>query len=352
MPPRISLFTARSVPFRTKPSIPQKRFAPSLVSQRKASDDASTKTTPVDPNVQTPEMESNMHVTEEQAAMDKIQGNTPPDIEQGTPVQEILQRDKDAQDKAPKVLKQDIKNNQSTGTPSGTRSFSTSARRPAEVASEMVSFEDTRVMGLEYPDAGFGHKFALPDISSWQKSDNMKKRYDPVVQQVTRSLMRHGKLSKAQTNMAIILNTLRTAPVPGGDASAADRTLLSDVPRDALPLEPVKYLTAVVDSVAPLVKIRQQKGVLGGGQSMPIPVPLSMRQRRRTAIQWILMAAENRRELALAERVAKEIINVAEGRSGAWERRQRVHKMAISARANIRAGIGGGNVRVKQIRGK
>jgi len=63
----------------------------------------------------------------------------------------------------------------------------------------MVRFEDTRVMGLEYPDAGFGHKFALPDIASWQKSDNMKKRYDPVVQQVTRSLMRHGKLSKAQT---------------------------------------------------------------------------------------------------------------------------------------------------------
>lgn len=152
--------------------------------------------------------------------------------------------------------------------------------------------------------------------------------------------------------MAIILNTLRTAPVPAGDASAMDRALLSDVPRDALPLEPVKYLTAVVDSVAPLVKIRQQKGVLGGGQSMPIPVPLTQRQRRRTAIQWILAAAENRRELALADRVAKEIINVAEGRSGAWERRQRVHKLAISARANVKAAFGGGNVRVKTIRGK
>ena len=29
------------------------------------------------------------HVTEEQAAMDKSMGNTPPDIEQGTPVQEV-----------------------------------------------------------------------------------------------------------------------------------------------------------------------------------------------------------------------------------------------------------------------
>lgn len=112
--------------------------------------------------------------------------------------EQILQRDKDAQEKAPEVLKQDLKSKTSTGTPSGTRSFSTSARRPAEMA-EMVRFEDTRVTGLEYPDAGFGHKFALPNIAGFQKPDNMKKRYDPVVQQVTRSLMRDGKLSKAQT---------------------------------------------------------------------------------------------------------------------------------------------------------
>lgn len=29
------------------------------------------------------------HVTEEQAALDKATGGTPPDIEQGTPVQEV-----------------------------------------------------------------------------------------------------------------------------------------------------------------------------------------------------------------------------------------------------------------------
>lgn len=29
------------------------------------------------------------HVSEEQAALDKSMGNTPPDIDQGTPVQEV-----------------------------------------------------------------------------------------------------------------------------------------------------------------------------------------------------------------------------------------------------------------------
>lgn len=151
--------------------------------------------------------------------------------------------------------------------------------------------------------------------------------------------------------MASILDSLRTAPAPTSNAAVTDRGLLTDLPRESLPLEPVQYLTALIDSVAPLVKIRQQRGIMGGGASMPIPIPLGKRQRRRTAIQWILAAAENRREPKLADRVAKELISIAEGRSSSWERRQRVHKLAISARANVKSGLGG-NVKIKKIRGR
>ncbi|EXJ89075.1 hypothetical protein A1O3_02139 [Capronia epimyces CBS 606.96] len=359
MPPRIALTTARSLAFRPKSTIPQKRFAPTLLAHpvRAASDDATKKpaTTPTSPDIKGPNMDPLPHVTEEQAALDKTMGKTPPDLEQGTPVQEILERDKDAQEKAPEVLKQSINSKSNTGSsinststsntgsgsstsPSGSRSFSTTTRRNAETA-ELVRFQDTRAVGLEYPDAGFGHKFPLPDISKFPKTNNLKKRYDEVVDQVTRSLMRHGKLSLAQKNMDEILDNLRKAPVPS--ASAGGHTLITNLPYEALPLSPIQYLTAIIDSVAPLVKIRQQKGILGGGASMPVPVPLQRRQRRRAAIQWILAGAENRRETKLAERVSKELIAIAEGRGSAWERRQRVHKMAMSARANVKAALSG-----------
>lgn len=133
-----------------------------------------------------------------------------------------------------------------------------------------------------------------------------------------------------------ILDILRTAPKPQGSALAGDRSLATALPHEALPLSPVQYITTAIDSVAPLLKIRQQKGVLGGGASLPVPVPLNMKQRRRTAIKWILASADNRKETKLAERVAKELINVAEGRSGAWDRRILVHKLGIAARANAR----------------
>lgn len=78
----------------------------------------------------------------------------------------------------------------------------------------------------------------------------------------------------------------------------------------------------------------------GGGASTPIPVPLGVRQRRRQAIQWILTAADGRRETRLADRVAKELVRVAEGQSGVWDKRAMVHRMGISARSNVRSGMG------------
>jgi hypothetical protein len=50
---------------------------------------------------------------------------------------------------------------------------------------------------LEYSNGGLGHKFGLPDLPL-PRTEHFKRRYDPVVEQLTKGLMRHGKLSVAQ----------------------------------------------------------------------------------------------------------------------------------------------------------
>lgn len=138
--------------------------------------------------------------------------------------------------------------------------------------------------------------------------------------------------------MALILQQLRTAPIP---TINPQRPLLPGAPPPShLPLNPILYLTLAIDSVAPLMRIRSQKGAAGGGVALQIPVPLGQRQRRRIAIQWILGAASKRRtnvsgKTAYAQRVASEMIAVVEGRSAVWDRRNAVHKLGISCRANI-----------------
>ena len=74
--------------------------------------------------------------------------------------------------------------------------------------------------------------------------------------------------------------------------------------------------------------------------ALQIPVPLGLRQRRRQAFMWILDAASKRRSNGsgkdmFALRVAQELIAVVEGRSGVWDRRGAVHRLATAARANL-----------------
>jgi small subunit ribosomal protein S7 len=138
--------------------------------------------------------------------------------------------------------------------------------------------------------------------------------------------------------MAFILNHLRTAPPPTLNPA---RPLIPGAPPPShLPLNPVLYLTVAIDSVAPLLRIRSQKGAAGGGASLQIPIPLGIRQRRRQAVQWILAAANRKKSRGsgrglFARRFAEELISVVEGKSSAWERRGLVHKSGTSARMNL-----------------
>lgn len=136
----------------------------------------------------------------------------------------------------------------------------------------------------------------------------------------------------------MILNHLRTANPPSVNPT---RPLIPGAPPPShLPLNPILYLTLAIDSVAPLLRIRSQKGAAGGGVALQIPVPLGLRQRRRQAVLWILDAASKRRNRGsgrggFAQKVAEELISVVEGNSGVWDRRGGVHKLGVGARSNL-----------------
>ncbi|KAJ9151131.1 hypothetical protein NKR23_g3157 [Pleurostoma richardsiae] len=192
--------------------------------------------------------------------------------------------------------------------------------------------------GLDPFDVNFaGHKFGIPSYQGNAQFSH-KNRYDPVVKQITNLLMREGKLSKAQRDMAMILNYLRSAPAPKVSPS---RPLIPGAPPPShLPLDPVLYLTLAVDSVAPLVRIRNFAGLAGGGAALPVPVPLMQRQRRRMAWMWIMEVVNKKPSKGsgrtmLAHRIAEEIVAVVEGRSSVWDKRQILHKQGTAARANV-----------------
>ncbi|KAK5652756.1 hypothetical protein OQA88_9609 [Cercophora sp. LCS_1] len=182
-----------------------------------------------------------------------------------------------------------------------------------------------------------GHKFGVP-MRATTADVNFKTRYNSVVDQFTKCMMWDGKLAKAQRDMAIILNYIRSSPPPKLNPA---RPLMPGAPTPAeLAMDPVLYLTFAVDSVAPLIKMRGFPGLAGGGKSLEVPVPMAQRQRRRAAIGWILdvvakKPSKGSGRTMFPHRVAEEIVAVMEGRSSVWDKRQQIHKQGTANRANM-----------------
>jgi small subunit ribosomal protein S7 len=269
---------------------------------------------------------------------------------------QILEREKKTAEQAPQVMQESMKNGQGAANakPSGSRTFSTYARRQQGDLSQSVSVFDASMIPSEEQRATFaadttvptlGHKFPLPDRPLGPNENHQDKyRYDSIVNQVTNLIMQDGKKAAAQRNMAHILTVLRTAPPP---TYSATRSLLPGAPPAShLPLNPVLYLTLAIDSIAPLLRLRSQRGAAGGGVALQIPVPLGLRQRRRQAMEWILDVVSKKKSRSsgrntFSQRLAEEFISVVEGKSGVWTRRDAVHKLGTTARSNLTFGKGG-----------
>ncbi|KAI0898969.1 ribosomal protein S7 [Annulohypoxylon nitens] len=181
-----------------------------------------------------------------------------------------------------------------------------------------------------------GLLFDMPDKVG--QNEQLQGRYDPVVDQITKILMRDGKLSKAQRHMSLILNYLRTTPAP--TISPLRPLLPGSPPASQLPLNPLLYLTLAIDSIAPLIRIMNIKGAAGGGHALEVPEPMSSRKRRRLAIMWILEAVKKKRGAGsgrkqFSVRFAQEIVAVVEGRSGVWQKRDQLHRLGTASRANL-----------------
>jgi small subunit ribosomal protein S7 len=207
------------------------------------------------------------------------------------------------------------------------------------IADEQNSLESLNALQTTQ-GSGEGHKFPLPELPL---PPNLikKTRYDPVVEQLTNLMMKDGNKATAQRYMAFILQTLRTSPPPR--INPARPLLPGAPPAGHLPLNPILYLTLAIDSIAPLLRIRIQKGGAGGGASLQIPVPLSLRQRRRTAFMWVLDVCSKRKSRGsgknmFPQKVADEIVAIVQGTSSLWERKNAVHKLAVTARAAVNFG--------------
>lgn len=94
--------------------------------------------------------------------------------------------------------------------------------------------------------------------------------------------------------------------------------------------DPLVVLKRAIDNVRPSLEVRSRRV---GGSSYQVPIDVAPRRSNTLAVRWVVISARKRRETAMAERLANEILDASNRTGGAFKRKEDIHKMAESNKA-------------------
>ena len=94
--------------------------------------------------------------------------------------------------------------------------------------------------------------------------------------------------------------------------------------------DPLDTVKRAVDNVKPPLEVRSRRV---GGATYQVPVEVRPRRATTLAIRWLVEFSRNRREKSMAECLANELLDAANGLGAAMKRRDDMQKMADSNKA-------------------
>jgi small subunit ribosomal protein S7 len=128
------------------------------------------------------------------------------------------------------------------------------------------------------------------------------------VTQLINKVMLHGKRSVAET---IVYDAMKSIEAKTGEA----------------PLDTVKR---AIDNVKPPLEVKSRRV---GGASYQVPVEVRPRRATTLAIRWLVDFSRARREKTMADCLAAELMDAANGLGAAMKKRDDMQKMAESNKA-------------------
>ena len=129
-----------------------------------------------------------------------------------------------------------------------------------------------------------------------------------LVTQLTNKVMLHGKKSVAEK---IVYDAMKMVEEKTGS-------------------EPLATLKRAVENVKPPLEVRSRRV---GGATYQVPVEVRPRRATTLAIRWLVDYSRDRREKTMAECLANEVLDAANGLGASVKKRDDMQKMAESNKA-------------------
>jgi len=117
-----------------------------------------------------------------------------------------------------------------------------------------------------------------------------------------------------------------------GKKATAERIVYDalDLVNQQLKTEPLEILDQAIKNATPILQVKSRRV---GGATYQVPIEVQPERGLSLAMRWLLTSARARGGKSMAEKLAAELVDAAQGQGAAIKRRQDTHKMAESNKA-------------------
>ena len=117
-----------------------------------------------------------------------------------------------------------------------------------------------------------------------------------------------------------------------GKKSVAERIVYGafDLIEGKTKQNPLSVFQQALDNVMPSIEVRSRRV---GGATYQVPVEVRTDRRQALGIRWLIIAARERNEKTMTERLSAELLDASNNRGNAVKKREDVHRMAEANRA-------------------
>ena len=150
----------------------------------------------------------------------------------------------------------------------------------------------------------------------------MSRRYRPPKREIQSDMKYNSEM------VAKFINKL----MKGGKKSVAARILYDsfDIIEERMKKSPLEVFEQAIDKAAPVLEVKPRRV---GGATYQIPMEVPSDRRISLAVRWLLQSAHSRPGKSMAEKLANELMDAAQGTGATIKKRDDTHRMAEANKA-------------------
>ena len=132
-------------------------------------------------------------------------------------------------------------------------------------------------------------------------------------------------------NSKVVTRTINAIMLDGKKGTA--QTILYsafDRIKEVTGQEPLEVFTKALENISPVLEVKSRRI---GGQNYQVPVEVRPERKQTLALRWLVKYSRLRSDKTMDEKLAKEIMDAANGLGGACKKREETHRMAEANKA-------------------